>query len=147
MKKPVGRRRFLKAVPAAVAASVTIPAGVGAQRGGNAPPKFGKDALTCAEQIDGLHFTDAEEEMALGGASRNLDSYEEIRKLDTALDTEPAVTFRPYLPGKQPTGRSTRNARLAIAKPARVQVTANLEDLAFEPVTVLASLIESRCPA
>src|SRR5215813_12996638 len=100
----VGRRRFLKAVPAAVAASVTIPAAVRAQRGAATPPKFGKDVLRCAEQIDGLHFTDAEDEMALGGVSRNLDSYEEIRKVDIPLDTEPAITFRPYLPGKQPTG-------------------------------------------
>src|SRR4051794_21392123 len=99
---PLGRRRFLKAVPAAVAASVTIPAAVRAQRGGGAAPKFGKDVLKCAEQIDGLHFTDAEEEMAAGGASRNLDSYEELRKLNIPLDTEPAITFRPYLPGKQP---------------------------------------------
>jgi Asp-tRNA(Asn)/Glu-tRNA(Gln) amidotransferase A subunit family amidase len=146
MKKSaaVGRRRFLKAVPAAVAASVAIPTAVRAQRGGGAPPKFGTDVLKCAEQVDGLHFTDAEDEMALGGVSRNLDSYEEIRKLNIPLDTEPAVTFRPYLPGKQPTGRSTRNARLAVAKPARVQVTANLEDLAFEPVTVLASLLETK---
>src|SRR5262252_7132093 len=114
MHKPVGRiarRRFLKSVPAAVAASVTIPAAVRAQRGGGAPPKFGKEVLKCAEQIDGLHFTDAEEDTALGGVSRNLDSYEEIRKLDIPLDTEPATIFRPYLPGKQPAGRPARNGK------------------------------------
>src|SRR6185312_2278283 len=47
-------------------------------------------------------------------------------------------------PGKEPKGHSTRNAKLTIARPARVQVTSNIEDLAFEPVTVLASLLESR---
>ncbi|HXI29117.1 MAG TPA: amidase, partial [Vicinamibacterales bacterium] len=147
MKKPVlhvGRRRFLKTVPAAVAASIAVPSAVRAQRGAASPPKFGKDVLKSAEAIDGLHFTDAEEEMALGGVSSNLDSYEELRKLDIPLDTEPAITFRPYLPGKQPTGRSSRNAKLAVAKPGRIQVGSNLDDLAFEPVTVLASLIESR---
>jgi Asp-tRNA(Asn)/Glu-tRNA(Gln) amidotransferase A subunit family amidase len=147
MKKSVqqmGRRRFIRAVPAAVAATVSLPAMVRAQRGGGAPPKFGKDALKCAEQIDGLHFTDAEEELAVGGASRNLDSYEELRKLDVPLDTEPAMTFRPYPPGKQPAGKSTRNAKLTVGRAPRLQVSSNLEDLAFEPVTVLASLIESR---
>lgn len=54
---------------------------------GGAPPKFGKDVLKCAEQIDGLHFTDAEEELAAGGASRTLDSYEELRQLNVPLDT------------------------------------------------------------
>jgi Asp-tRNA(Asn)/Glu-tRNA(Gln) amidotransferase A subunit family amidase len=148
--RKTSRRRFLAAVPAAVAAGVTLPAVLDAQRGGGAPPKFGKDALKCAEQIDGLHFTDAEEEMALAAASRNLDSYEELRKLNVPLDTEPAITFRPYLPGKRPTGKSTRNAKLAksvasgSSRTSPVRVTSNLEDLAFEPVTVLASLIESR---
>src|SRR5690242_5813897 len=110
MKRPataVGRRRFLKAVPAAVAATLTIPAAVRAQRGAGAtPPKFGKDVLKCAEQIDGLQFTDAEEDMAVGGASRNLDSYEELRKLNIPLDTERAITFRPYR-GRTQTSRST----------------------------------------
>ena len=143
MKTPT-RRRFIKAVPAAVAAAVTLPAAVRAQRGGAAPPKFGTDVLKCAEQIDGLRFTDAEEEMAVGGVSRNLDSYDELRKLNIPLDTEPAVTFRPSLPGKQPAGRSTRGAKLAVARPPKVPVTSPLDELAFEPVTVLAALIESR---
>ena len=109
----MGRRRFIKAVPAAVAATVSLPALARAQRGGGAPPKFGKDVLKCAEQIDGLHFTDAEEELAVAGASRNLDSYEELRKLDVPLDTEPAMTFRPYLrrASSRP-GKSSRNAKL-----------------------------------
>ena len=76
-------------MPAAIAAGVAAPAL--AQRGGGAPPKFGKDVLKCAEQIDGLHFTDAEEELAAAGASRNLDSYEELRKLDVPVRT--LVTF------------------------------------------------------
>ena len=143
MKQP-SRRGFIKAVPAAVAAAVTLPAGVRAQRSGASAPKVGKDALRCAEEIDGLRFSDAEDEMAAAGVSRNLDSYEELRKLNIPLDTEPAVTFRPYLPGKQPAGRSTRNAKLAVARPKTVQAPSSLEDLAFEPVTVLAALIESR---
>jgi hypothetical protein len=53
-----------------------------------APPKFGKDVLKCAEQLDGLHFTEAEEELAAASVSRNLDSYEERRKLAVPLDTE-----------------------------------------------------------
>src|SRR5712692_5170779 len=118
--KQIGRRRFLKAVPAAVAATVTVPAF--AQRGGGAPPKFGKEVLKCAEQIDGVRFTDAEEELAVGGVSRNLDSYEELRKLNVPLDTEPAMTFRPYLPGKQPSGKSTRNAKLGVARAAKARV-------------------------
>ena len=125
MKKPaqqIGRRRFLRAVPAAVAAGVTLPR-IGIAQGRGAPPRFGKEVLKCAEQIAGLDFTDAEEEAALRGVSGNLTSYEQLRKIDIPADTEPAITFRPYMPGKKPAGRSTRNAKLTIAKPARVTVS------------------------
>src|SRR3954447_10224111 len=151
--KNIGRRRFIKTVPAAVAATVSLPAVSRAQRGGGAPPKFGKDVLKCAEQIDGLHFTDAEEELAVAGASRNLYSYEELRKLNIPLDTEPAMTFRPYrsqtyraqLPASPASAnRSARNAKVTVAPAAKTAVPGNLEDLAFEPVTTLAALIESR---
>jgi Asp-tRNA(Asn)/Glu-tRNA(Gln) amidotransferase A subunit family amidase len=156
MKKSqqIGRRGFMKAVPAAVAVSVTLPkiaagttrpkAAIPQGGRGGPAPRFGKDVLKGAEQVAGLDFTDAEEEAALRGVSGNLTSYEQLRKIDVPLDTEPAMTFRPYLPGKQPAGHSTRNAKIAIAKPARVAVSSSLEDLAFEPIGVLASLIESR---
>ncbi len=153
-RQQIGRRRFIQAVPAAVAASVTLPSLVPsiapsfspAAQGGRAstPPKFGKEALKGAEEVIDLHLTDAEEEAALPGASRNRDSYDELRKLDVPMDTEPAVCFHPALPGKEPKGHSTRNAKLTVARPAHVQISSNLEDLAFEPVGVLASLIESR---
>jgi Asp-tRNA(Asn)/Glu-tRNA(Gln) amidotransferase A subunit family amidase len=139
----IARRRFLKSVPAALAAGVALPSALSAQRGGQTPPKVTKETLKCAEDVDGVHFTEAEEDMAAGGASRNLDAYEELRKLNVPLDTEPALMFHPALPGKEPKGKSTRNAKLTIARPS-VQVTSSLEDLAFEPVTALASLIESR---
>jgi Asp-tRNA(Asn)/Glu-tRNA(Gln) amidotransferase A subunit family amidase len=142
MPRNIGRRRFIRAVPAAVAATVALPTLARGQRGGGAPPTFGKDVLKCAEQLDDLHFTDAEDEMAVGSVSRNLDSYEELRALDIPLDTEPAITFRPYLPGKEPTGKSSRNTKLKVARPS-VQVPSNLEDLAFEPITALAPLLES----
>jgi Asp-tRNA(Asn)/Glu-tRNA(Gln) amidotransferase A subunit family amidase len=144
-KDSIGRRRFIRTVPAAVAATVTLPAIVEAQRGGGAPARFAKDVLKCAEQLDGVSFTDAEDEMAAPSVSRNLDSYEELRKLTVPLDTEPAITFRPYLPGKQPTGKSSRGAKLVVGKAPAVQVTpGSLEDLAFQPVMVLASLLESK---
>jgi Asp-tRNA(Asn)/Glu-tRNA(Gln) amidotransferase A subunit family amidase len=140
----IARRRFLKSVPAAVAAGVSLPAAVAAQRGGQTPPRFSKEALNCADEVDGVHFTDAEHEMALGGASRNLDAYDQLRKLDVPLDTEPAIAFHPALPGKEPKGKSTRNARLAIGRPAVPVSSTALDDLAFQPITALAPLLEAR---
>ena len=159
----IGRRRFLARVPAAVVAaspvvsgfssvvsgfSRTVEAGfsptVEAAQQGGASPNLGTDALKSAEQVAGLTFTDAEEEMALAGATRNLESFERLRQLDIPLDTEPAIAFRPYLPGKRPRGRATRNAPLTVPRLATARVTSRIDDLAFEPVTSLSALIESR---
>ena len=52
-----------------------------------------------AEKLIGIELTDKQEEMALPGVNRSLDSYEVVRKIDVPLDTEPAVVFHPALPG------------------------------------------------
>jgi Asp-tRNA(Asn)/Glu-tRNA(Gln) amidotransferase A subunit family amidase len=167
----VGRRRFLAAVPAALAAGAAVPAlaGQGPPQGSAQPPaRFGKDVLKSGEKLLGLEFTDAEEEMMVRGASRNLESYEALRKLDVPLDTEPAIVFRPYLPGKRPPAAgprakvlevgkagalphtsNTRATQTAVAQTAGVAPTSRsaaspLDSLAFAPVTVLADLIKRR---
>lgn len=169
MKKTrnIGRRRFLQAVPGAIALPLLNPPG-GHYNGQGVAPGFSRtpdvasgvsptvaqtpepakltaDTLKSAEQIAGLRFSDAEEQAALGGVARNLESYQTLRKLPVPMDTEPAITFRPYVGGskKQAPGRSA-GAKIAVARPARIEAPANLEDLAFEPVTTLAALIESR---
>src|SRR5438046_894525 len=129
--QPVGRRTFMRHVAAAatIAPAITAVAqgfpglsevegspalpGSAAQQPPTSAGKVTRDALKGAEQIAGLKFTDAEEEMALAGVNRNLDSFDALRKIDIPLDTEPAFSFRPYLPGARPKGRVTRNAKLA----------------------------------
>ena len=142
----MGRRRFITHVPAAVAASVTLPAtNVGAGTVvQESSPKIGADALKCAEQVAGLRFTDAEEAMAIDGVNRNLESYLMLRRLDIPLNVEPAMTYRLSRPGQQPRRRATRSVRLPVARKATVRVTSRLDDLAYQPVTVLSSLVESR---
>jgi Asp-tRNA(Asn)/Glu-tRNA(Gln) amidotransferase A subunit family amidase len=149
----IGRRRFITGVPTIIAASAALPATGSSRPPGasqsatgqrDAAAAVGRDALKCAEQLAALRFTDAEEDMALPGVNRNLQSYFALRQLAVPLDTEPAITFRPSLPGKRPRGRSTRRAPLVVRRTARVRVTSRLEDLAFQPVTVLSKLIETR---
>jgi len=151
----IGRRAFLGTVPAVVAVGAAAPA-LGAQAPPAAPAvpaargpqadaalHFGKDALEAAAKISGLEFKDTEEEMMLRGVNRNLDSYDALRKLEIPLDTEPAITFRPYLPGKRPPAGGPRAKLLRVAAPA-VHVTSNLEELCFQPVTALAPLVRDR---
>jgi Asp-tRNA(Asn)/Glu-tRNA(Gln) amidotransferase A subunit family amidase len=153
----IGRRAFLGTVPAAVAAGVAVPAlarqattpraapaaPAAAAQQAETPLHFGTETLKSAEKVMGLKFKETEEEMMLRGVNRNLDNYEALRKLDIPLDTEPAVTFRPYLPGKHPPAAGPRAKLLRVSAPV-VRVTSNLEELAFQPVTSLAPLVRDR---
>lgn len=135
------RRRFLKAVPAAVAAGLTAPAL--AQQADRAPG-IPRETLDCAEKIFGIDFTDQQEQQALEGVNRNLANFERLRALEIPPETEPAVTFRPYLPGRKPKGGATPNAKISITLTAPPPRRASIEDLAFLPVTALAPLIQKR---
>lgn len=133
----MNRRRFFSTLVAASAAAPAL-----AQQPA-APPRIDRLRLDAAESLFGVDFNEAEEQMALNSVNRNLDSYEQLRKLNIPLDTEPAITFRPYLPGKKPTGKATPGAKLTYTRPV---VPANLtpDQIAFLPVTALATLIESK---
>jgi Asp-tRNA(Asn)/Glu-tRNA(Gln) amidotransferase A subunit family amidase len=134
----MNRRRFFSALLAAGAATPAL-----AQQNPPAAPRIDRLRLDAAESIFGVDFTEAEEQMALASVNRNLDSYDQLRKLNIPLDTEPAITFRPYLPGRKPAGKATPNARLKFTRPV---VPANLapDQIAFLPVTALAVMIETR---
>ncbi len=142
-KDGVRRRRFLKAVPAAVAGGLAMPA-LAQPPAQEQARRIGKDVLECGEKIFGVDFSDAEEEQALAGVNRNLESYEQLRAIDVPLDTEPAITFRPYLPGKKPKPGATPGAKIKVTLQAPAARGASLDDLAFLPVTALAPLVQRR---
>jgi len=98
----MNRRKFFSTLIAAGAAAPVL-----AQQGPPAgPQRIDRLRLDAAESIFGVDFNEAEEQMALGSVNRNLESYEQLRKLAIPVGTEPAMTFRPYVPGKKPTGAS-----------------------------------------
>ena len=136
------RRRFLKTVPAAVAAGLAAPAL--AWQTPEQPPRITSGNLDCAGKIAGIDFSDAEQQQALAGVNRNLSAFEELRKLNIPLDTEPAITFRPYLPGTKPKGTATPNAILKIARQPPAARRSSLDEIAFHPVTALAGLVQKR---
>ena len=145
----VARRRFLTAIPAAVAGSLAAPALARQQQ----PPRIDKPTLDCAEKIFGVDFTEAEEEQAASAVNQNLGNFERLRELNIPLDTEPAVTFRPYLPGRKPTPGATPGAKIKVSlqssplDSARDRPAArgsSLDELAFLPITSLAPLIQRR---
>jgi Asp-tRNA(Asn)/Glu-tRNA(Gln) amidotransferase A subunit family amidase len=138
----IRRRRFLTALPAAVAGSLAAPALARQQQ--EAAQRIAPATLDCAEKIFGVDFTDAEEQQAVLGVNRNLASFEQLRELNIPLDTEPAVTFRPYLPGNKPKPGATPGARIKVTLRPPAARSSSLDDLAFLPITALAPLIQQR---
>jgi Asp-tRNA(Asn)/Glu-tRNA(Gln) amidotransferase A subunit family amidase len=96
--------------------------------------------LADALAVAGLEFTEAEREQMVNGLNQNLERYENLRKLPLN-DIAPPLYYSPIVPGTKldRVARPMRTSRVtAVRRPA------NLEDLAFEPITHLASLLKSR---
>jgi Asp-tRNA(Asn)/Glu-tRNA(Gln) amidotransferase A subunit family amidase len=138
------RRRFLKTVPVAVAGAVS--AKVLAQGRGNGPAgPVTPDMVRAAETIDGVKFTSEEDTAMAAAANRNLATFTQLRAITIPQDTEPAYVFKPSLPGHEPKGPATPGTPLKYTKaPTTLKRPANLEDVAFWPVTHLASLVERK---
>ena len=138
----IGRRGFLRAAPAALASGFVASSAAG--QGQAQTEAVPASAIDGAEALAGLEFTPAEQAMMQDNLGRNLERYEALRQFDVPLDTEPAVTFTPHLPGQAPVGEATPNAPLSLSAIEPVAVPDSLEDLAFLPVRALASLIQRR---
>jgi Asp-tRNA(Asn)/Glu-tRNA(Gln) amidotransferase A subunit family amidase len=135
------RRRFLAALPAAVAGGFALPSVAQPQQ---TAPRVDPATLDCAEKIFGVDFTEAEEQQAARVAGTNLSSYEQLRQLDIPLDTEPAITFHPYLSGRKPKEGATPGAAIKVTLKPPAARPSSLDDLAFLPITALAPLIQRR---
>ena len=70
--------------------------------------------------------------------------YADLCALDIPQATEPALVFQPFLPGRRPSGRATPGSAIRVSQPDGFAVPDTLEDLAFQPVTVLSTLIQRR---
>ncbi|MEP6635931.1 MAG: amidase, partial [Acidobacteriota bacterium] len=155
-RKKLSRRKFVKLVPALGAAAATLPyltspAALAqtptptplpspSPSPSPAPLRVTKEMLRGAEQLFGIELTDAQKQMALQNVNTNLERYETLRKLDIPLDTEPATSFHPALPGKKFNMKPSKFKLGTVTPPT----FATVEDLAFATVPQLAGLIRSR---
>jgi Asp-tRNA(Asn)/Glu-tRNA(Gln) amidotransferase A subunit family amidase len=99
-----------------------------------------KETLAAAEKVAGLEFSEAEREMMLDGVEELTKKYAALRAVKLDNSVAPALHFRARLP-EMPA--KTRRRRAGGQRAARVERPANVEDLAFAPVTTLARLIRA----
>src|SRR5216684_687548 len=140
MTEELDRRDWMRlvavlSVAAPAAAQAPAPAAQLGQRP-NVPQRVSKENLHHALKLIGLDFTEEHETMMLPGLNRALNGYEELRKIEVPLDTEPATRF-------YPTKAQVKAAKFTPTQ-ERPRAFSSIEDLAFEPVTTLAALIKYR---
>jgi len=154
-KSSIDRRTFVKLLPAAGAAGLAIselplsalaqtptPTPTPSPRPSPTPMRINRDMLHDAERLIGIELTEKQEDMALPGVNRNLDSYEAIRKVDVPLDTEPATSFHPAQPGFH-IKRAATKTKFRFGKNEAAQFK-SVDDLAFATVPQLAELIRTK---
>ena len=138
-RRGIGRRGFLSVAPAALVSGFVAPVA-----GQSETEPVPASAIDAAETLADLEFTPAEQAMMQENLGRQLERYAALREFDVPLDTEPAVTFTPHLPGQAPAGEATPNAPMPLSTIEPIGVTEAIEDLAFQPVRALADLIQRR---
>ncbi|MDQ1351002.1 MAG: hypothetical protein QG657_1304 [Acidobacteriota bacterium] len=99
----------------------------------------GWEIKVAAKEI-GIDFTPAEIKLMMEDVRENLESYRTLRKFPLDNGTPPAIYFNPIPPGFKIEMSPNRTVELKLPD---VKAPTNIEDLAFTPVTVLASLIKS----
>ncbi len=97
------------------------------------------ETIASAEDVAGVHFDQAERELMLDGLKQQEQRIEALHKIPLDNSVSPAIVFDPLPPGKkiEPTTRRPM-VRATVALRAR---PADLEDLAFLPVTELSELV------
>ncbi|RIK47268.1 MAG: amidase [Chloroflexi bacterium] len=100
------------------------------------------EQLAAAEAVIGLNFTPQERDLMRKGVAEHRAQYAQLRALEIPNSLPPAFHFDPRLPTGQ-AGRPPRRP-LTVSPTALPPLPANLEELAFAPVTVLAELLRTR---
>ena len=142
------RRRFLAACSQAGIASTLLPgvlytlAAQAQEPAKSDEPFHVTDAmLDQAAALAGVPLTAEQKKMMLDGLAEQRGSYAEIRKLNLPNSLAPAFVFDPLPPGA--TVDSAKHEP-RWSKAAKIEVSANTEDLAFASVRELAELVRTK---
>ena len=134
------RRRFLGFFSGIGLGGTLLPGVLWAQLQQQGVQRVTQSMLSDALALSGLTFPDEDQRAMLQAANQNLTRYEEARKVHIPNDVAPPFYFSPLTPGMK-----VNRARQPVSFSAPiVKRPANLEDVAFWPVTHLAQLIATK---
>ncbi|HJR62468.1 MAG TPA: amidase [Gemmatimonadaceae bacterium] len=98
-------------------------------------------SVACAAEIAGLEFDEAEREMMVAGLKNQAEQIAALHGIKLENSIPPALLFDPVIPGMTVGGEQRPIVRSRVRER---QVPANLEELAFLPVTELSDLVRRR---
>jgi Asp-tRNA(Asn)/Glu-tRNA(Gln) amidotransferase A subunit family amidase len=100
------------------------------------------ETIASAEEVAGLHFDAAERELMLDGLKQQEQRIEALHKVSLSNSVSPAIVFDPRPPGKKiPAPMHRPMVRSKVPLRAR---GADVEELAFLPVTELSELVRRK---
>ncbi|HEX8848480.1 MAG TPA: amidase [Gemmatimonadaceae bacterium] len=97
--------------------------------------------IAAAEEIAGVHFTEEQRAAMVKDLADQRTQLDQLHAVHLENAVPPAVQFSPLLPGMK---IDTTPRKLVTSRVTAGSVPANLEELAFRPVTELAALIRAR---
>lgn len=100
------------------------------------------DTIARAEEVAGVHFDPAERELMLDGLKQQEQRVEALHKVSLPNSVSPAIVFDPRPAGKK-IPLETRQPMVR-SKVAHRAVPADVDELAFLPVTELSELVRRR---
>lgn len=134
---PLDRRRFLSLLSLAGLGGASAVAAQGTAK--SVSPAMVADA----EKVAGLAFTPPQRELMVDGVKANLDRYDALRALEMPNDIAPAFRFDPIIPGVE-VDLEPEQHPLVLGPQVVPAVPADLEQLAFLPLTQLGELVRRR---
>jgi Asp-tRNA(Asn)/Glu-tRNA(Gln) amidotransferase A subunit family amidase len=134
------RRRFLSFFSGAGLGATLLPGVLWAQAQQSDAAEITPAMLEGALAIAGLSFSEEDRKSMLSGANQSLGRYTEIRALNIPNNVAPPLYFSSLVPGMK-VNRTRETLRFSAPV---VRRPANLEEVAFWPVTHLAQLLKAR---
>ncbi|MFL5482299.1 MAG: amidase [Gemmatimonadaceae bacterium] len=140
MSATLDRRSFMTYFSGVGLTSTLFPGVLWAKLAGGADITV--DTIASAEEVAGLHFDPQERELMLDGLKQQEQRIEALHKIPLDNSVSPAIKFDPLPPGKLLTPMAHRPMRRS--KVADRATPANLDELAFLPVSELSELLRRR---
>ncbi len=134
------RRRFLACCSGIGLGGTLLPGVLWAQLQQDGAQQVTPEMLKGALGLSGLSFSEADQKSMLQAVNGSLARYDEIRNLHIPNNVAPPFYFSALTPGMK-VNRTREPLRFSTPAAKR---PANLEDVAFWPVTQLAQLIKTR---